>query len=187
MCPSPQTLQRGRRADSGAAVLEGQMASFGPCGQAASRPHSGEQSPEQVEARSHPPGHSCLSAQPAGAPSSLTLEHTANRLHEHPSSHLLPVPHLCLERLTCPSENRALGPWESDPKGGFSLAGVTVWQLAQPSPQRDTRSGGSPAFLPPASSSPGLSLPPATWLHYKARTAALNHLGCQALSSGFPS
>lgn len=45
-------------------------------------------------------------------------------------------PPLCLERLTCPSENRALGPWESDPKGGFSLAGLTVWQLAQPSPQR---------------------------------------------------
>lgn len=92
MRPSPQTLQRGRWADSGVAVLEGQMASFGPCGQAASRLHGGEQSPEQVEARSCPPGHSCLSAQPAGAPSSLTLEHTANRLHEHPSSHLLPVP-----------------------------------------------------------------------------------------------
>lgn len=45
-------------------------------------------------------------------------------------------PPLRLERLTCPSENRALGPWESDPKGGFSLAGLTVWQLAQPSPQR---------------------------------------------------
>lgn len=186
MRPSPQTLQRGRWADSGVAVLEGQMASFGPCGQAASRLHGGEQSPEQVEARSCPPGHSCLSAQPAGAPSSLTLEHTANRLHEHPSSHLLPVPPFAWRGSLAPVRTEPWGLGSPTQKGASLLLASQSGSWPSQVP-RDTRSGGSPAFLPPASSSPGFSLPPATWLHYKARTAALNHLGCQALSSGFPS